>query len=85
MAGQARAGDGPRVPGARLLHLVEAGAPPEGAVGGAGRWPPREPLLRRSCVSVGAIDGSGVLTQNVHSAPITQQAEKLSFARAEKE
>jgi hypothetical protein len=25
-----------------------------------------------------------VLTQNVHSAPITQQAEKLSFARAER-
>jgi hypothetical protein len=25
-----------------------------------------------------------LLTQNVHSAPITQQAEKLSFARAEK-
>jgi hypothetical protein len=29
--------------------------------------------------------GGRVLTQNVHSAPITQQAEKLSFARAEKE
>jgi hypothetical protein len=27
----------------------------------------------------------GVLTQNVYSAPITQQAEKLSFARAERE
>jgi hypothetical protein len=26
-----------------------------------------------------------VLTQNAHSAPITQQAEKLSFARAERE
>jgi hypothetical protein len=26
-----------------------------------------------------------VLTQNVHSAPITQQAEKLSFARAGRE
>jgi hypothetical protein len=25
-----------------------------------------------------------LLTQNVHSAPITQQAEKLSFARAER-
>jgi hypothetical protein len=25
-----------------------------------------------------------VLTQNMHSAPITQQAEKLSFARAER-
>jgi hypothetical protein len=25
-----------------------------------------------------------VLTQNVHSAPITHQAEKLSFARAER-
>jgi hypothetical protein len=28
---------------------------------------------------------SVLLTQNVHSAPITQQAEKLSFARAERE
>jgi hypothetical protein len=27
---------------------------------------------------------SSLLTQNVHSAPITQQAEKLSFARAER-
>jgi hypothetical protein len=26
-----------------------------------------------------------LLTQNVHSAPITQQAEKLSFARAGRE
>jgi hypothetical protein len=25
-----------------------------------------------------------LLTQNMHSAPITQQAEKLSFARAER-
>jgi hypothetical protein len=28
---------------------------------------------------------SSLLTQNVHSAPITQQAEKLSFARAGRE
>jgi hypothetical protein len=28
--------------------------------------------------------GNQLLTQNVHSAPITQQAEKLSFARAER-
>jgi hypothetical protein len=30
------------------------------------------------------LGGPLVLTQNVHSAPITQQAEKLSFARAER-
>jgi hypothetical protein len=29
--------------------------------------------------------GFKLLTQNVHSAPITQQAEKLSFARAGRE
>jgi hypothetical protein len=29
-------------------------------------------------------DAALLLTQNVHSAPITQQAEKLSFARAER-
>jgi hypothetical protein len=45
--------------GARLLRSVVAGAPPEGAAGGAGRWPPRELVLWRSCVSGGATDGSG--------------------------
>jgi hypothetical protein len=28
---------------------------------------------------------AALLAQNVHSAPITQQAEKLSFARAKRE
>jgi hypothetical protein len=56
MGGWARAGDGRGSLRPRLLRLVGAGTPPEGAAGRAGRWPPRALLLRRSCVSGGAID-----------------------------
>jgi hypothetical protein len=59
VSGQARAGDGLRVLGRSVTALVGAGEPPEGAAGEAGRWSSRELVLRRSCVSGGATDGSG--------------------------
>jgi hypothetical protein len=45
--------------GTRFLCSIGVGAPPEGALGRAGWWPPRGLLLRCSCISGGAMDGSG--------------------------
>jgi hypothetical protein len=59
MGGRARAGNGRGSLGPRLLRSVGARTPPEGAAGGAARWPPRALLLRRGCVSGGAKGGLG--------------------------